>query len=164
MYRIFRATALLVGALLAAGLALAAPASATQIKQGFGKIDGVGLDLGHTIDTTTGEAVGLATFSWDLTNGVTKLNVSGQYGATGRSGVAVRLEMSYFTSLDGSGAAFSTAHVTGFTPATDLPNVRWVNWTPAGAVGIQSAKVCTASDAEHDGTYIRERCILSNIA
>jgi hypothetical protein len=164
MHRMFRAMALLVGGLLAAGLAFAAPASATQIKQGFGKIDGVGLDLGQTIDSTTGEAVGLATFSWDLSIGVTKLNVTGQYGATGRSGVAVRLEVSYYTSIDGTGPAFSSAHVPGFTPANDQPNIRWVNWTPAGGVGVQSAKVCTASDADNDGSYVRERCILSNIA
>jgi hypothetical protein len=162
-HRTVRAAALLTGAALATGIALAAPASATTIKTGFGRIDGNGLDFGTNLDAN-GNATGDATFTWDLTGGVTKLNVNGKLAAHGRSGVGIRLYMYYYTTTNGTGPAFSVAHVPGFTPASDVTTYSNINWTPAGGVGVQSAIVCTATDANNDGTYVLDNCILSTIA
>jgi hypothetical protein len=162
MNRFARVATLLTGASLAAGIALATPASATTIKTGFGRIDGNGLDFGTNFDAN-GNATGDATFTWDLTDGKTKLNVDGQLIARDHSGVAVRLYMYYYKSVDGTGPVFSVDHVAGFTPATDSTTWSNIDWTPAGGKGVQSAYVCTATDADHDGTYTLDHCILSHI-
>jgi hypothetical protein len=162
-HRAVRVASLLTGAALTTGIALAAPASATTIKVGHGRIDGNGLDFGINLDGN-GNATGDATFTWDLAGGVTKLNVNGKLAAHDRSGVAVRLYTYYYTSVDGTGPVFSVAHVPGFTPASDSTTYSNIDWTPAGGVGVQSAIVCTATDANHDGSYVLDHCILSNIA
>jgi hypothetical protein len=156
-------TGVLATALLAFGVALANPAAAVDIKTGYGKIDGVGLDFGTTFLAPTYDATGNATFTWKLVTGVTKLNVTGTLGAVGRSGVAVRLEMRYYDGLSATGNLVSTHHTTGFTPATDVLTSAGINWTPGGAIGVQSAKVSVASDADGDGIYVVERSIISTL-
>jgi hypothetical protein len=164
MNRFARVVTLLVGASLAAGIALATPASATAIKTGHGSIDSDGLSLGNTINTTTGKPKGKADFEWQLVNGVTSVHVTGEFGATGRSGVTVHLSVRYFTSTDGSGDPMKDPAVNyEFTPSSDSSVVKTVNWTPAGEIGAQSAKICVASDPDHDGEFVRESCLTSNI-
>lgn len=151
------------GALVAGVLAGATPASATTIKTGYGKINHDGLAVGTNINPVTGVAAGNATFRWDLTNGVTKLQMTGNFSAIDRSGVPVRLDMSYYTSLGAAGNPAASYHTTGFTPASDAFVNRNLNWTPPGAVGYQSAKLCVSSDADRDGNYTKERCIVSTL-
>jgi hypothetical protein len=159
---VLAAVTALVAALLA--IAVAIPASAVTIKTGFGRIDGIGLDLGTNFNATTGEAGGDATFTWDLTGGVTTLNVNGSVGAFGRPGVAVRLEVRYFDGQNGTGSRVGPVHVgNGFTPATDLLTLKNVNWSPTGDVGVLSAKVSVASDPDGDGVYTVEKSIISTL-
>jgi hypothetical protein len=161
-HRFARAAALLTGAALAGGLALASPADATTIKTGFGRIDGNGLDFGTGFDSN-GNTTGDATFTWDLTNGKTKLNVDGQLIARDHSGVGVKLFMYYYKSLDGTGPVFSSEGGPGFTPKSDSTTWKDVDWTPDGGKGVQSAILCTATDANNDGSYDLDNCILSHI-
>jgi hypothetical protein len=154
--------ALAAGA-LAAGVIGATSASATDIKVGYGKINYDGLAVGTDIDPVTGVAADNATFTWDLTNGVTKLNVDGRFAVIDRSGVPVRLDLYYYTGLSASGPVYSSHHTTGFTPASDALVNRNLDWTPPGAIGVQSAKLCVASDADRDGNYLDERCITSSL-
>ncbi len=153
---------------LAVGLALATvgaapPASAVAIKTGHGKINVNGLSFGTGTSPTTGVASGNATFTWHLVSGVTELNVVGTFGAFNRSGVPVRLYTKYYDGLSGTGRQVSKAWTAGFTPASGSLTTRAVNFTAPGAVGVQSAKVCVASDADRDGVYLLERCILSTL-
>lgn len=154
---------LAAGALVAGVVGAATPASATTIKTGYGKIYNDGLAVGTNISSTTGVAAGPATFTWDLTNGVTKLNITGNFSAIDRSGVPVRLDLMYYTSLGAAGNPYSSHHTTGFTPASDAFVLRGLNWTPPGAVGLQSAKLCVASDADRNGVYTLEKCIVSSL-
>jgi len=149
----------LTAAALAAGVGTA---SATTIKTGYGKINHDGLAVGTSI-STAGVAAGNATFTWDLTGGVTQVGVTGNFSAINRSGVPVRLNLTYYTGTGGSGAVVSSAHTTGFTPASDALVVRNLNWTPPGSVGVQSAKLCVASDADGNGVYTSEACLVSTL-
>lgn len=154
----------LVAMLVAVGIALAGPASALTIKTGFGKINGIGLDFGTNFSASTGNAGGNATFTWDLTGGVTQVNVNGTLGAFGRSGVAVRLEVRYYDGVSATGNRIGPVHsTTGFTPATDVLTKQNVNWTPTGDVGVVSARISVTSDADGDGNYTIEESIDSTV-
>jgi hypothetical protein len=148
---------------LAASIAVASPASAVVIKTGYGKINNLGLAVGTNIDPTTGVAAGPATFKWRLRNGVTDVNMTGNFSAVDRSGVPVRLDLYYYLARSGAGPVHLSRHTTGFTPASDAQELRVLNWTPPGDVGVQSAKLCVASDADRDGIYTDERCIISSL-
>lgn len=157
------AVGMMTVSLMAAGIAAAGSASATTIKTGYGKINHDGLAVGTNIDPTTGIAAGQATFTWDLTSGVTELNITGKFSAINRSGVPVRLNLDYYTGLSGTGSVVSSHHTTGFTPSSGSLVVRNLNWTPSGAIGVQSAKLCVASDADRNGVYTSEACITSTL-
>jgi hypothetical protein len=157
------ALSVFTAAALAAGVAGATSASATTIKTGYGKINYQGLAVGTNIDPITGIAAGKATFTWKLKSGVTQVNVSGDFSAVARSGVPVRLDLYYYTGLNANGSLVSSNNALGVTPASDVQVLQVLNWTAPGAIGVQSAKLCVASDADRDNIYTDERCIVSSL-
>ena len=157
------ALAVLTAGTLAAGVVGASSASATTIKTGYGKISYQGLAVGTNIDAVTGVPGGKASFVWDLTGGVTKVRVTGKFSVIDRSGVPVRLDLYYYDGLNGTGNRVVTSNTAGFTPASDTLVIKNLNWAPPGLIGVQSAKLCVASDADRNNIYTDERCIISSL-
>lgn len=157
------ALSVLTAGALAASIAGANAASATTIKTGYGKVSYQGLAIGTNINPVTGVAAGQATFTWKLKNGVTQVNVSGEFSAVDRSGVPVEVALHYYTGRNGNGSLVSSSSTLGITPASDVQVLQVLNWAAPGAIGVQSAKVCVASDADRDGNYTDERCILTTL-
>jgi hypothetical protein len=157
------ALSVLTAGALAAGVAGASSASATILKTGYGKINYQGLAVGTNIDPITGVAAGNATFNWKLKTGVTQVNITGEFSAVDRSGVPVRLDLNYYTGHDAHGTLVSSNNTLGVTPASDVQVLQVLNYTAPGAIGVLSAKLCVASDADRDGVYTDERCIISSL-
>jgi hypothetical protein len=156
--------AVLTATTLAAGVVGASSASATPIGDvQHGRISYQGLAVGKTIDKTTGVPANDADFQWDLTDGVTKVLITGKFAVIDRSGVPVRLDLHYYKGLDGTGDLVSSPHTVGFTPASDTLVVKTINLVTKGGVGVQSADLCVASDADRDGKYTDESCVNTSL-
>jgi hypothetical protein len=157
------AVSVLAAGALTVGIAGAASASTVVLQTGYGKINYQGLAVGKNIDPITGIAAGKAKFVWKLKDGVTQVNITGDFSAVGRSGVPVRLDLNYYTGLNANGSIVSSNNTLSVTPASDVQVLQAINWAAPGAVGVLSAKLCVASDADRDGNYTDERCIVSSL-
>jgi hypothetical protein len=155
--------AVLTASAFAAGVVGASSASATAIGAvQHGRISHNGLAVGKQIDAT-GVPAGDADFQWDLTKGVTKVLITGKFAVIDRSGVPVRLNLHYYKGLNGTGKLVSSPHTVGFTPASDTLVVKTINLVTKGGVGVQSADLCVASDADRDGVYTDESCVNTSL-
>jgi hypothetical protein len=155
--------AVLTAGAFAAGVVGASTASATPIGDvQHLRINHDGLAVGKQIDAA-GVPAGDADFQWDLTNGVTKVLITGKFAVIGRSGVPVRLDLYYYKGLDGTGDLVSSPHTVGFTPKSDSRVVKTIALVTKGGVGVQSADLCVASDADRDGKYTDESCVNTSL-
>jgi hypothetical protein len=157
------ALSVLTAGALTAGIAGTASAATAELKTGYAKISYDGLAVGKNIDAKTGIAAGKAKFVWTLRNGVTQVNVTGDFSAVGRSGVPVRLDLNYYTGHKSHGTLVSSNNTLSATPASDAQLLQALDWTPTGDINVLSAKLCVASDADRDGNYTDEKCIITSL-